>query len=203
MRRMIALVGSLLLASISSAGAESIATGCLSAATGEIYALKLYSNKTRMPCESGDSIVRLGVHQPDTKFVKQRLTIPFGARETVASFDAEFRLSVDLRLDSLPLGGEEPSDVCELYLFYDEVVYMLASVPPNGEADGLTFVEIFHQDDRKAGRIKDTTGAVRAVGQPPDWAVHVHDLYVANRGHECFAAFLLEFADDPAALYSR
>jgi len=132
------------------------------------------------------------------------LTIPFGANETVASFDAEFTLSVELRLDdSLPLGGEEPPDMCELYLFYDEVVYMLASVPPNDEADGLSFVEIFHQDDRKSGRIKETTGAVRAVGQPPDWAVHLHDLYVANRGQECYAAFLLEFADDPAALYSR
>jgi hypothetical protein len=203
MCRMIALVGSLLLASIGSAGAESIATGCLSAATGEVYALRLYSNYTRRPCESGDSIVRFGIHQPDTQFIKKRLTIPFGTRERVARFEAEFTLSVELRLESLPFGGEEPSDVCELFLFYDEVAYMLASVPPSGEADGLSFVEIFHQDDRKSGRIKETTGAVRAVGQPPDWAVHLHDLYVANRGQECYAAFLLEFADDPAALYSR
>jgi hypothetical protein len=203
MHRMIAVVGSLLLASIGSAGAESIATGCLSAAAGEIYALKLYSNSTSTPCASGDSIVRLAVQQPDTKFLKKRVTIPFGVTETLASFNAEFTLSVELRLDSLPLGAEEPSDVCELYLFYDEVAYMLASVPPNAEADGLSFVEVFHQDARKEGGIKDTTGAVREVGPSPDWAVHVHDLHVANRGQECFAAFLLEFADDPAALYSR
>jgi hypothetical protein len=203
MHRMIAMVGSLLLAGIGSAGAESIATGCLSAATGEIYGLKLYSNSTSVTCQAGDSIVRLSVHQPDTRFLKKRATIPFGTTETLASFEAESTLSVQLRLDSLPIGAEEPSDVCELYLFYDEVVYMLASLPSGAEADGLSFVEVFHQDARKEGGIKDTTGAVRAVGQPPDWAVHVHDLYVANRGQECFAAFLLEFADDPAALYSR
>jgi hypothetical protein len=203
MHRMVAVVGSLLLAGIGTAGAASIATGCLSNATGEIYALQLYSNHTSRPCESGDSIVRLAVHQPDTKFRKERVTIPFGSQKTLASFDAEFTLSVELRLESLPFGGEEPSDVCELYLFYDEIAYMLASLPPGAEADGLSFVEIFHQDARKEGQIKDTTGAVRAVGPSPDWAVHVHDLHVANRGQECFAAFLLEFADDPAALYSR
>jgi hypothetical protein len=203
MRRTIALVGSLLLASIGPAGAESIATGCLSQATGEIYNLHLYSNRTSASCEEGDSIVRLAVHQPDTKFQKKRMTIPFGSSETLATFDAELALSVQLRLDSMPFGGEEPADLCELFLFYDEVVYMLASVPPGEEADGLSLVTIFHQDGRKYPTIKNTTGAVREQGPSPDWAAHVHDLYVANRGQECFAAFLLEFADDPAALYSR
>ena len=203
MRRMIALVGSLFLASIDPAGAESIATGCLAQATGEIYNPNLYSNSTRASCEQGDSIVRLAVHQPDTKFRKKHMTIPFGASETMATFDAESALTVQLRLDSMPFGGEEPADLCELFLFYDEVVYMLASVPPGGEADGLSSVMIFHQDGRKYPETKDTTGAVRERGPAPDWAVHVHDLYVANRGQECFAAFLLEFADDPAALYAR
>jgi hypothetical protein len=41
MHRIIAVAGSLLLSSIAPAGAESLATGCLSQSTGEIYALKL------------------------------------------------------------------------------------------------------------------------------------------------------------------
>jgi hypothetical protein len=203
MHRIIAMAGFLLLASIAPAGAESLATGCLSQSAGEIYALKLYSNSTSKPCDTGDSIVRLALHQPDTRFAKRRTTIPFGTTQTLAGFNSELELSVDLRLDSTPLGDDEPSDVCELYLFYDEVVYMLASVAPHAEANGLSSVEIFDQDDRKSARTKATTGAVHRGGAH-DWAVQVHDLYVANRGgEECYAAFLIEFADDSTKLYSR
>jgi hypothetical protein len=121
-------------------------------------------------CESGDSIVRLALHQPDTKFAKRRTTIAFRSHQTLANFQSELPLSVRLYLDdNLPFGGDEPTDVCELYLFYDEVVYMLASVDPNAEANGLTSIEIFHQDDRKSGTTKETTGAVHSVGS--DWAV--------------------------------
>jgi hypothetical protein len=203
MHRIAALAGLLLLAGVAPALAESLATGCLSRSTGEIYGLRLYSNYTSSPCESGDEIVRFALHQPDTHFAKRRTTMPFGTHEVLARFDSEFKLTVDLRLDTSRLGEEEPSAVCELYLFYDEIVYMLASVAPDAEAHGLTSVEIFHQDDRKAGTTKTTTGGVHGVGSH-GWAVQVHDLYVANRGgEECYGAFLIEFADDPTKLYSR
>lgn len=200
-----ALLGSALLASIGSAGAESIATGCLDQASGEIYNLKIYSNNTLAACDAGDQLVRLALQQPDTIFRKNRATIPFGTTQTLASFDAELGpVEVELRFDSVPIGGnpDAPTNACELYIFYDEVVYLLASTPP--EVDGMSSVTIFHQDGRGHGETpQNTTGAVRALGPDPDWAVQVHDLTMQPRPDGCFASFLIEFANDPDALYSR
>jgi hypothetical protein len=112
-----ALLGSALLASIGSAGAESIATGCLDQASGEIYNLKLYSNNTLTARRTGDELIRLGVQQPDTIFRKNRATIPFGTTQTLASFDAELGpVEVELRFDSVPVGGnpDAPTNACEL-----------------------------------------------------------------------------------------
>jgi hypothetical protein len=197
-----ALLGLALLASIGSAGAESIATGCLDQATGEVYGLRMYSNNTLAECEAGDEMVRFAVQQPDTEFKKDRVTLPFGAFETRASWSEEIGdVSVEVVFEGFRVGDGAPSTACELLLFYDEFYYLLASAEPGTEVDGLTSVVRFHRDARSQGVTKATTGAILSIGQ--NWAVLVHDLRVANRGNECFVAYMIEFADDPDKLYSR
>jgi hypothetical protein len=79
------LSGALFLLGAGAANAESLATGCL-AKNGSIYGLGMYSNNPRAPCRRGEEIIRLAVHQPDTKFSKQRATVPFEGGQQMASF---------------------------------------------------------------------------------------------------------------------
>lgn len=70
----------------------------------------------------------------------------------------------------------------------------------------MTSFVVFHQDGRVAagpGNTTFTTGTVREFPTNPDWIVVVHDLKVVNLGSECSAAYVIEFADDPAALDSK
>jgi hypothetical protein len=82
------LFGALFLVGAGAADAESLATGCL-AKNGSIYGLGMYSNNPRAPCRRGEEIIRLAVQQPDTTFGKQRVTIPFGSSQQMATFEAE------------------------------------------------------------------------------------------------------------------
>jgi hypothetical protein len=47
-----------------------------------------------------------------------------------------------------------------------------------------------------------TNGTIRAP--QGDWAIRVYDLFLEiNPDGTCFAAYVMEFADDPATLYSK
>lgn len=117
------LCGALLLASAGAANAESIATGCL-AKNGTIHSVQPYSNNTLAACRKGDQIIRFAIQQPDTKFSKQRATIPFESGQEMATFAAEAGpVGVDLRFAAFPIGLDPvfgdpaPTNACELYLF--------------------------------------------------------------------------------------
>jgi hypothetical protein len=87
------LSGALRLANAGSAEAESIATGCL-AKNGNIYAVNPYSNNPLAACRKGDQLIRFALHQPDTKFSKQRAVIPFESGQQMASF--QYRIPMAL-----------------------------------------------------------------------------------------------------------
>jgi hypothetical protein len=115
-------------------------------------------------------------------------------------------LRVELRFSSCSIGCDfgtsAPSGACELYLFSDEdeVVYLLASVMPGSAQDGISSVKMFGHDARDYGQ----TTATNSRYQEPNgaWAIVVHDLHIAAGGG-CSAAYMIEFADDPAALDSK
>jgi hypothetical protein len=203
------LSGALLLANAGTANAESIATGCL-AKNGSIYAVNPNSNNTLAACRKGDQLIRLALHQPDTKFSKQRVTLPFESGQGMAEFPTSegggFG-NVSVHADFYSAGfvsdyGIAPANACELFLFHDEIVYLLASVQPGGAQYGLTTVTVFHQDGRGHGEVPvPTDGMIRPFDDA--WVVKVYDLRVVNYGTECRVAYMLEFADDPEALYSK
>jgi hypothetical protein len=209
------LSGALLLAAASPASAESIATGCL-AKNGTINNLGMYSNNPRAKCRKGEEIIRLAVQQPDTVFSKQRVTIPAESGAEMASFTPVEGGTVTVVLDfhACAIGCDfdpnAPLDACELYLAYqdpdsppgvDRGIYLMASVPPGGRADLLTYVDVFGEDGRSAKERTVTNGLVRNGNGL--WALRVHELLVENSGAGCFATYVMEFADDESALYSR
>jgi hypothetical protein len=58
---------------------------------------------------------------------------------------------------------------------YDEVVYLLASVPPGSAVDGITSFRVFHHDGRGISEEPHpTTGLVQE--SIDNWAIVVHDL---------------------------
>jgi hypothetical protein len=103
-------------------------------------------------------------------------------------------------------GTSAPRDACGLFLMYDEIVYLLASTADKratNEIDGITGVKVFHRDARDFATTTVTTGPVRENHVPPDWTILVHYLTVQLRPDGCFVSYLIEFADDEAALYSQ
>jgi hypothetical protein len=89
--------------------------------------------------------------------------------QELASFTASeltsWPVTLQLRFTAAGMGsdyGTAPANACELFLFYDEIVYLLASAPPNSAVDGLSSVMVFHQDGRGHGEVpQNTTGTVR------------------------------------------
>jgi hypothetical protein len=168
----------LLLASVEPAAAESLATGCLDR-TGKIYNLGMYSNNASAACKRGDQTIRLALHQPDTKFSKQRTTFPFEGGQVMATFlntdvdGGQQTIDVHAEYSSCAIGCDfgtsAPPKSCELCLFWDETVYLLASVPEGSTQDGMTSVKEFHQDGRDFPLDHATTRVVR--GPADRWAV--------------------------------
>jgi hypothetical protein len=199
----------LLLASAETANAESLATGCLNR-SGQIYNLGMYSNNPSTACKRGDQTIRLAVHQPDTKFSKQRTSFPFESGATMATFlntdpDGN-QLPVEVQADysscaiGCDFGTSAPPKSCELYLFWDEIVYLIASVPDGSTQDGISSVTIFNHDGRDFSTTIPTTKVVLVNSQ---FAVVVYDLHVEAGPGGCSVSYMMEFADDPAMLYSR
>jgi hypothetical protein len=165
-----------------------------------VVRLNPYSNNALATYRKGDQIIRFAVHQPDTKFSKQRATIPFEGGQGFASFPTseggpfgtvEVQAHFGVTAIGSDFGTSAPVNACELYMEHDEIVYLLASAQPGSIVDGLSSFYEFHQDGRDYGTTVATTGMVR---QPQDvWAVKIYDLRVINYGTECFSMTAAEF----------
>jgi hypothetical protein len=215
--RNLTVASALLLATAGSAGAESIATGCLSA-SGTISSVNPFSNNPKAACRNGEQIIRFAVQQPDTKFSKKRVVLPFGGgggsgAGGLATFQAEFGpVNIEARFEEFAIGNEPTNgapatNACELFITYDEIVYVLATTEEQpSPIDGIGSFLRFNQDGRLSSLQRfPTRGTIREPHD--DWAVRIHDLVVVllrpEVGGGCFISYEIEFADDPAALYSR
>jgi hypothetical protein len=173
------------------AAAETVETGCLSKPTGEIYALAPYRSAPSKKCREGEPTVRVSLHQPSTAFAKRSRTINSNSATEMAEFD---QILIMLRSD----GG-----LCELVV--DDPIqateHVVVSVPAGSWQEGLR--EVTRVDHELPG--SETFEAHRLIPTDRGGAFVFHDVFVDHRQVEgqCFATFLVEYAEDLQHLYDR
>ncbi len=179
---------------------ETIGTACMDK-TGEVYALAPYRSAPRQGCLEGDETVRLSLHQPNTAFAKKRNTIgPNSYTIMTRLFGEDLLIALRSDTDSLEPGH------CDLVV--DDLVNatenVVLSVPAGSWQDGIR--EVTRIDHGRTGPDGDFLVETYETDQlilTPLGAVVFHDVLVDNRGSECFAAFLVEAAQDLRHLYDR
>jgi hypothetical protein len=180
---------------------ETIGTACL-AKSGEVYALAPYRSAPRTSCLDGDDTVRLSLEQPDTAFAKKRHTIGPDSYAVMARLLQHQELLIALRSGSNSTEGGH----CELVV--DDLVNatedVVLSVPAGSWQDGIReVIRIDHGSSGPDGGSLVETYQTDQLILTPLGVVVFHDVIVDNRGSECFAAFLVEAAQDLRQLYDR
>lgn len=208
MTRMLIITAAALLTFASSARADTVATACLKA-NGTIYNFNAYRAQPTRACRANEQRIRFQLLQDDTAVAKRSATVTRedGRTEMVTFFVPD---SVDEDVEIL-LGyfpefpeQENPSEDCELRALHDETYYRLVKVAPGESTDVFRDAIIFDQDqDPDEDPVLVERERLMLGGEPPGWALKAHDLFVVNRTNECFAFFVIEFADDAAKLYSK
>jgi hypothetical protein len=183
------------------AAPETLGTACMSK-SGEVYALAPYRSAPRNSCLEGDETVRLSLHQPNTAFAKRRNTIGPDSYTIMTRLFQHQDVLIALRSGSNSL---EPGH-CDLVV--DDLVNatedVVVSVPAGSWQDGIR--EVTHIDHGRSGPDGGSLVETYETDQlilTPLGAVVFHDLLVDNRGSDCFAAFLVESAEDLRHLYDR
>jgi hypothetical protein len=208
-RMLIMTAAALLTFAGTSARADTVATACVKA-NGTIYNFSAYRSQPTRACRANEKKIRFQLLQDDTAVAKRSATVTRGGAEAkMVTFSVPGHIDpvVEILLGyfSPPPEFENPSEDCELRAFHDETYYRLVKVAPRESTDVFRDAIIFDQDqDPDEDPVSvETERLMLGGGNGPGWALKAHDLFVVNRTNECFAFFVIEFADDAAKLYSK
>jgi hypothetical protein len=175
------------------ANAETIGTGCVAKAGGEIYRFAPYRSSPSGKCRTGDERVRLRMDQPFTAIAKRSGSSEDAGDDVLDGELVRFR-------EDLVISITHDEDFCRLIVedLSADVLYIVVSVPtvPSGTwRHGMSEVIIIDVTDGTEIGTFLTSGLV-LLERGGRAALVFHDLFVEERNGDCHAAILVEWVED-------
>jgi hypothetical protein len=178
------------------ASAETVGTGCAAQGSGEIYRFAPYRSAPSGSCGSGDQKIRVRLDQPDTAFVKRSgfSTEMIGNGEAPGELH-RFEIDLAVRIGAADAGG------CALVVedLSADQYYTIAVVPLEQWQHGIRQQSGIDVDENPIGTFQ-TDGLVITDSHG---AILFHDVFIDARGGKCFAAALMEWANNVSEFFAQ